>query len=111
MAAEERSAAQGHLSVGTTRQLCRHVAERWRSQYEGKPYAHAAPIQEKLDALDKNGTRAEIDAIIGNPSWTTKMCDVCERRVEKWAILGDYETINVCEECLEDAKVEVENAN
>lgn len=109
-----RSAAtpSRHIAVGTSRKLCRHVAERWRSQYGDAAPERFAGVQEKLDALGKDGTRAEIDAIIGNPTWTTEMCEVCERNVEKWVVLGEYDdTLNVCQECLEDAKVEVENAN
>lgn len=99
-----------HISVGTSRKLCRHVAERWLAQYGEATPKRLAGVQEKLDALGKTGTKAEIDSIIGNESWTTEMCDVCERSVEKWAILGDYDdTLNVCEDCLDDAKVEVEN--
>lgn len=98
----------------TSRSLCRHVAERWHDQYGPRPAnPNHAEIQKQLYALKKKGTKAEIDKIIGNETWTTALCEVCDRYVEAWVILGvdDYEPgMTVCGECLDDAVVEIENA-
>jgi hypothetical protein len=91
-----------------SRRLILRVAERWRAQY---PDAHADKlvIQRALEALDPaTATAEEVEAIIGNKSWTTEMCDVCEEHVYQWLILGeprDYEsaTVNICRTCLADA--------
>lgn len=62
------------------------VVKRWEAQY---PDGARAETLEKLRALDlTTATAAEVDAIIGNNSWTHVSCDHCNASTE-WALQLD----------------------
>lgn len=115
------------MKLITQRQLIQKVAARWRQQYE--PFKDQTPmfsvragieklrskreISEELDALDGDtATAQQVDAIIGNGSWTRMNCDQCKKEVTSVLRVGaelDYEsaTADLCEECVAQAcKVE-----
>ena len=70
------------MNAITVRSLIRAVADRWDRQYP-PGHKHTAPdkvaIGVRLRALDaETATAAEVDAIIGNSSWTdVPRCDDC----------------------------------
>lgn len=97
----------------TRRGEIRTVATRWRAQYpSGTRLARgesADAIFRRLADLDsERATRDEVDAIIGNHSWTAITCDGCSRDVEAAVQVGqmpDYDsaTATLCVECLRAA--------
>ena len=69
----------------------RNVAAQWRKQYVGA--AFTAPdkleIMRKLDALDTSiATADEVDAIIGNVTWTTQPCTLCRTQKRELVVFG-----------------------
>ena len=69
----------------------RNVAAQWRKQYVGT--AFTAPdkleIMRKLDALDTSiATADEVDAIIGNGTWTTQTCTLCRTQKRELVVFG-----------------------
>lgn len=96
------------MTVTTERDRIREVAERWARQYPPGPETlprHRA-ITKRLRALDpETATSAEVEAIIGNESWTTDRCNECKEWTHGWAIMvGDepnYEssTATLCLGC------------
>lgn len=98
----------------TIRSVILTVAARWRAQYP-TPEDRAGRVAtkehravgERLDALDLSTVTAkEVDAIIGNDSWTAlPACSECERTdLERVLHVGDepdYESHHacLCEEC------------
>ncbi len=100
------------MIIRTQRQLIQAVAKRWREQYQ--PFSDKDPmdkrgIADKLDALDGNAASAEdVNAIIGNQSWTRLACDECKEDTTLTVQVGDepdYEshTAELCLECAEKA--------
>ena len=72
------------MILHTERSMIQRVAARWRGQYGSD--ARSNPSQyakcDLLDALDpETATKAEVDAIIGNGSWTSpEDCSECRSR-------------------------------
>ena len=102
------------MKVITVRSLIRDVADRWDRQYPpGHKYTapDKAAIGVRLRALDaETATAAEVDATIGNSSWTdTPRCDDCGARglavVVQMGEPPDYEssTSSLCVPCLRAA--------
>ena len=98
----------GALKLITQRDLIRDLAKRWAEQY-GSSYwkndEEKQSILRKLEAADlETATAADIEAVIGNNSWTTLECDVCDLYVDAVVQCGDepdYEssTANMCRAC------------
>jgi len=70
------------ITVTTVRDLIRGVAERWDSHYpigySGFEPEKKRAISRKLADLDKEkATAKEVEAIIGNSSWTDLSCNSC----------------------------------
>lgn len=64
----------------SVRDHLRAVPQAWDAQYP-MPNPENALISARLHALDLNTVSAKtIDEIIGNDSWTTATCFVCDRR-------------------------------
>jgi hypothetical protein len=90
------------MEAVTTRSLIRTVAARWRRQYPDKRRDQLAA----LEALDPGTAAAEdVEAIVGNRSWTRTVCDECKREVGRTVRLGEepaYEsaTAYVCRDYL-----------
>lgn len=104
----------------TRRAEIRTVAARWKEQYHpgerwGECLGGAQEIHRKLLALDpETATREQVDAIIGNASWTEIRCTGCQRDVDAAVELGelpDYEsaTIVLCAGCLSLAVTVLKN--
>lgn len=100
------------MNTISTRDNIQYVAEKWRRAYGKGAYANDPQkqgIQQGLDALDLEAATAdEVDAIIGNASWTRNICNECNRRVDTVVQVGepdDYEsrTAYLCYECVKNA--------
>lgn len=104
------------MKIRTQRQLIQAVAKRWRQQYQPfKPDAilHGGKTKQEIaDALDKldgdTATAEDVNAIIGNDSWTDLKCDECKEYVTATIEVGDepdYEshTAELCLNCAEKA--------
>ena len=97
------------VHVITPRALIRQVADHWRRQYPtAKGNDHFAVIWRKLVELDKEvATAAEVNEIIGNPSWTVMpACEQCGIVKSAVAVVGEEEyydsrTAYLCRECLQ----------
>lgn len=96
----------------TSADLCKHVAETWYENY--KPYIKSKQtmtfdyvgIWEKLKALQGQGTKEQINKIIGNNGWTTMGCSLCRaQNLSEWLIgeLHDYSTV-ICFSCVRKMK-------
>lgn len=97
------------MTVTTERDRIRTVAERWLNQYpvdgERTLRSHRT-ILAKLQAMDpETATSAEVEAVIGNGSWTTDRCNECKEWTHGWAIMvgdePDYDsrTATLCLSC------------
>lgn len=98
------------MKLITTRSRIRDVAVRWRAQYplgcgntnSGDPEI----VYQKLLALDlENATAGEVNAIIGNESWThVGFCRECKRDAPTLVQCGDENdwdsrTTEICFQC------------
>jgi len=91
------------------------VAERWKRQYYEtadmiwKRYqcsigSSSKEIYDKLVALGDNPTWQDINAIIGNLSWTHVSCDGCSEYVLVAVSIGEYDSKNkYCPTCVAEA--------
>ncbi len=102
------------IEVFTQRGMIRTVAARWHAQYDN--YRSVNPnwshfgVGAKLDALDvETASRDEVDAVIGNGSWTNLACNNCGERdlpaVVQVGEKADYEsaTAVLCMDCAQEA--------
>jgi hypothetical protein len=98
------------MSVITLRQVIKDVPKRWRGQYgDGRYGRDKLEILKRLDALDaENCSADDINAAIGNSSWTNLQCDSCQEQKERIIRIGDdpdYEARwqDLCVDCLNKA--------
>ena len=81
----------------------RNIAARWRKQYVGTVFATPDKIEimRRLDALDPNtATADEVDAIIGNATWTTQPCTLCRMKKREVVVFGTgYDPASLCVDC------------
>ena len=100
------------MKLITPRTLIRGVAARWGEQYgENSMYTRFRDKLPALQALDVDTcTPADVEAIIGNPGWTTPPeCDECGASGQKVMVqVGDepdYEsaTAHLCLACVRAA--------
>ena len=80
----------------------RRVAARWARQY-GSKWDDEPKFRKIYDALIELGdsvTRDEIDAIIGNKSWTRLQCEGCWEYVSRAVRIGNAA---ICPSCLRAA--------
>lgn len=98
------------MQLLTERQLILSVIERWKDQYPaGKCTVWQQEVLTALEQLDLTAATAEdIEAIIGNFSWTSIRCDECGSQVKAAVQLGedldhDSATAVVCFPCLKKA--------
>lgn len=111
------------MKLTTQRDLIRIVAKRWRDTYS--PFKGELPIfsvrngfiaqkskeqiANELDALDREtATPADVEAIIGNGSWTRLTCDECKNDVDTILTVGqnpDYDdrSTDLCLYCVNKA--------
>lgn len=91
------------------REQVQGVAARWRAQYckngeWGGSRDDPLVIYERLLALPKEATAADVAGIIGNDSWVGENCTECGKR-EAIVVVGeepDYESLTVwlCAACI-----------
>lgn len=101
------------MKLITERDVIRQVPARWRKTCEGVKdpswWGNVQKVEERLFALDtETCTAGDVDAIIGNSSWTHISCDECQIRVTAIVEAGeepDYEsrTVHLCKSCAEKA--------
>lgn len=92
------------------RDIIKAVATQWREQCKNhSTNEHKIIVGVKLAALNTDTCTAEdVNAIMGNTSWTELKCDECKQDVDDVIQLGDepgYDsaTVCVCYECLTKA--------
>src|SRR5580698_8473879 len=105
--------------VFTERGMIRTVAARWHAQYDNHPIygRDKQHISVALDALDVEAASAEdVEAIMGNRSWTRLSCNNCGASDLKCAVqvgeVADYEsaTAVLCLNCADEAYRELRRA-
>lgn len=77
------------IVLRTSEELCLDVLNRWKKQYpdcerlllDGK---RVGDTEEKLTALGSNPKPEDVNKIIGNDSWTTQSCFICDERAKVW---------------------------
>lgn len=98
------------MQLVTEKQLVLEVVKAWERQYPGHGSGQwSQEVSAALKQLDLTTATAEdIEAIIGNSSWTAIRCNECNCRVKAAVQLGedpDYDsaTAVVCFDCLRKA--------
>jgi len=95
------------MKLITRQSLANKACERWAEQYPIERWPDRQLVLKKLIELGDNCNPDEVDAIIGNGSWTRTKCDECNNDDGVDVIqLGqepDYEsnTANICKDCLD----------
>ena len=93
------------MELITSKQLAIDTAKRWNTQYSEYCDTRKRILGKKLATLT-NPTPEEINAIIGNASWTTPpKCGECNKQFDYIIKIGeeqDYEsnTAYICRSCL-----------
>lgn len=97
------------MKIITERTLIREVAEKWREAYSDPHWIkdkEKQAIGVNLAALDpERATPADVEAVIGNPSWTNVgECDECGKAVKALVEVGqdpgyDSSTARICKRC------------
>jgi hypothetical protein len=82
------------------------IAERWKKQYfeHGRwKQTHSGDSGQVYEKLLIATTAEEVDAAIGNKTWTNFGCDACGQYVNRAVIIGNYDEKKICEPCLRGA--------
>jgi len=94
----------------------RDIAKRWRNQYQKEDgtwkemlSGDSKVIYDALRALGPMPKIEDVNAVIGNKSWTTLTCDGCEESVEVGVCFD--ENFLLCKECLQEALQVLEAAS
>jgi len=101
------------MNILTKQDKANKVAERWKKAYystlQGKwvydHYKDKEAIYTKLLDLGDTPSPTDIDAAIGNSSWTRLTCDCCEAEVDtvvqfKAIAHDEYGDTELCKECV-----------
>lgn len=100
------------MKVITRRDLIRNICEKWYRCYWVATYGidewihpESEEIYKKLLALDLETCSVEdVDAIIGNSTWTQLHCDECDKNVDKVVLIGicdeDRDVPQYCSQCI-----------
>jgi hypothetical protein len=101
------------LFITTSRDMARIAAKRWREHYLERHGHWTATVSgpadvtyAKLVELGENPDHADVEAIIGNKSWTRGDCDGCDRQdLDAWVTVGaergyDTNTAILCPACV-----------
>lgn len=77
------------------------VSARWNRQYRDSTDGAKLEIGKKLAAIDATKCRPEeINAIIGNESWTSLFCSSCNDYHSRGVSVGEDYPAKVCASCL-----------
>lgn len=92
------------MQLVTARGLIRGVYAAWTRQYK----ADRQDVAERLLSIDfETATADDIEAIIGNRSWTNIRCNECGKEELEAAVHFDdddeYSYIRLCRDCIDDA--------
>lgn len=93
-----------------TNKAARGTAARWKSTYwdNGKGWYYPGDEQEThkaLVALGPDPKPEDVDATIGNDSWTTFMCDQCHEFGRQGIVIETpYHIIQLCDPCNQPLK-------
>ena len=101
-----------HIVTKATR--ARGVAARWKKAYyyggewRKTAFGPTKKVYDQLVAAGENITPEQVNATIGNESWTQNVCTECDRDVEITVHFGeepDYDAVwaDVCPRCLRKA--------
>lgn len=96
------------MEIITVNDKVKAVATCWKTQYylPGEHWKYINPpssairIYSQLLSLPSDATAAQVDAIIGNSSWTRITCDGCNRDVN---MVACFDNDCICIQCLLDA--------
>lgn len=94
------------LTIIRRSEVLKRVPDDWASQYSRNPDPDKRAITSALLALDRDKmTEDQVNGIIGNKSWTSLACDVCNEEKPVLVRIGDkpdYEARwqDVCRSCL-----------
>lgn len=105
------------MRVIKRQEKARNIADTWYKQYchNGVWFSNLygmtrtkEDVHKALVALGPNPSADDVDAAIGNPTWTQCRCDECDGKFEEVVQVGqppDYEssTAELCEGCLNKA--------
>lgn len=105
------------MNTLTKQEKIKSVAKHWKKQYFKNgvwgPSKHGfEAIYNQLKQLGPTATEDEIEAIIGNRTWTQNKCDECDKDSDVVIMLtesSEYVTY-VCLDCLRAAITLCENA-
>lgn len=95
------------MEIILQREKIRSVLARWERQYPVGSGKHDE-VTAKLRTLDFDKvSAAEVDAIIGNGSWTSEMCGECSQYAMPVVGFGSYGDRNIylCQTCIGKAAV------
>ena len=93
------------MKLITERDLIRNVLDSWCAQYPEKIGENYQIMKKLMDLNRETATSEEVNAIIGNETWTSINCDQCGKYVSLAVIVGqepdvDSNTVIVCDRCL-----------
>ena len=83
-----------------------HNDDGWKSNYQGKGVLDKRIVYDKLCRLNlETATAEDVEAIIGNSTWTDIQCDECRKFTSVGIIMGDndWTALVFCEEYLKHA--------
>lgn len=96
--------------IVTRQMLASKAAVNWQDQYKTPQWRHTDKMGTlvELVALGPTPTPEQVNAVIGNSSWTRLVCNQCSKEVDTVIVVGqvqDYEssTASLCITCLEQA--------
>ena len=87
------------------------VVARWAAQYKDAPTdSKQGLVTTALQALPRTASAADVEAIIGNDSWTRRWCAGCNEYVFT-AVQFHEEDSAVCKNCLKKALALIEETD
>lgn len=102
------------MKLITRQDLANDSASRWAAQYQHRdgtwksPFFDPSKIHTSLVALGQNPTPDQVDAVIGNESWTRLTCCHCKQPapcVARVDVTGGEYVTDICENCVSNMAV------
>ena len=93
------------MKILTVQELANTAKDSWRRQYfydgSWKHGSDKKTVYENLVSLGENPTPSQINEVIGNSSWTSLECSVCNKEVDTVVILSGYDSnLYICKKRL-----------
>lgn len=99
------------MQLLTKQELLDGVVDEWKCQYD---FGLDGGVYKRLKAL-RHPSAEQINAIIGNDSWTRMECSECEQKIEAGVLLKSQSVEGmdalVCMDCLKQALALMEAAH